>query len=175
VRTSKAYRISTDDLHQVLELVAEGHHLLEACGRLSLPYPSVWRKLSEDPELWALYQAAGEAFGDARAFRVSEEIRAEPDPKRAAVIANFERWVIESKARRGFGKVTKHEHVGEVALHTRSEQELMAMLQNELARLGISAEDFKALVSRKRKPPIEGTALPGPAGESPVADPGPQG
>lgn len=162
-----AHRISNDDLHHVLEMVAEGHHLLEACGRLSLPYSAVWRRLHEDPELWALYQTANEAFGDARASRIAEEIRQEPDPKRAAVIANFERWVIESKARKGFGKVTKHEHVGEVALHTRSEHELVAMLQSELARIGISAEDFQSLIARKKKPLIEGTALPAPvAGEA---------
>lgn len=157
-----AHRISNSDLHHVLELVAEGHHLLEACGRLSLPYSAVWRRLHEDPELWALYQTANEAFGDARASRIAEEIRHEPDPKRAAVIANFERWVIESKARKGFGKVTKHEHTGEVALHSRSEHELVALLQGELARIGISPEDFQALMGRKRKPAIEGVALPAP-------------
>jgi hypothetical protein len=170
-----AHRISNADLHQVLELVAEGHHLLEATGRLSLPYAAVWRRLNEDPDLWALYQKAGEAFGDARASRISEEIRSEPDPKRAAVIANFERWIIESKARRAYGKVTRHEHTGEVAMNTRSEPELVALLSQKLAVLGISEQDFMALLKNKRVPQtLEGqAATPVPA--LPVANGGSQG
>jgi hypothetical protein len=171
-----AHRISNADLHQVLEMVAEGYHLLETCNRLGLPYSTVWRRLNEDPDLWALYQKAGEAFGDARAFRISEEIRTEPDPKRAAVIANFERWIIESKARRGFGKVTRHEHTGEVAMNTRSEPELMAMLEQKLGALGISAEDFKALLKSKRKPQtLEGQVAPPQTPALPVANSGSQG
>lgn len=150
-----AHRISTADIHQVLDMVAEGEFLLHACSRLSLPYSAVWKRIHDDDALVDLYRKANEAFGDARVAKVSDEIRSEPDAKRGAVIANFERWTIESKARKGFGKSIRHEHGGEVAMNSRSEADLMVMLEQKLSTLGISVDDFKALVKRKGKPAID--------------------
>lgn len=153
-----AHQIARDDLLRVLEMVAEGEHLLHACRRIGLPYHSVWRRLTADDELRKLYEQACEAFGDARVALVADEIRGpEMDPKRAAVIANHERWVIESKARRGFGKTTRVEHTGAnggpIELASRSEGELAEMLQRQFTVLGVSSmEELVRMFPGKRTP-----------------------
>lgn len=87
------------------------------------------------------------------------------DPKRASVIAGWEKWVISSKARQQFGDTKRVEHTGSgggpIELQGRNERELVEMLQRQLSVLGVTdMAGLAAVIGRKQLPQtIEGEVV----------------
>ena len=145
--------VSDDDIHAVLELVAEGEYLKKACEMIGVHYSTVWRRCANDPEWGRRYEMAKEMFGEARASLISDYVRENPDPKKADVVAKHERWVVESLAKRQFGQNRRVEVSGPgggpIEFANKSESELAALLARNMQRLG--AKDVPALLAMAQR------------------------
>lgn len=153
---SKGIPISDEDLSAVLELVADGKFLKEACAELGVHYVTVWRRCSQDPDWSRRYQMAKEAFGDARASDIAQFVKECPDPKRADVIAKHERWAIEAMARTGFGQKKQIELSGPgggpIELSGKSEGDLARLLSSKMKQLGVRDIDELVRLAERSAP-----------------------
>lgn len=154
--------LNDEDLFAILERVAEGEFLRDACRQVGVHYTTAWRRFAKDPEWSRRLDMAKEAFGDSRAAMLTEFVRGEPDPKRADVIAKQERWIIENLARKNWGQHKRIEVSGPgggpIELQGRSESELASMLSRKMKQIGAnSVQDLLAMAERaapKRLPQV---------------------
>jgi hypothetical protein len=137
-------RISDDDILRVLELVADGEYLKEACAMAGISYSTVFRRLNSSEEWRAKYDTAMLAWGEARASMIGKEIRSMEDAKMANVISRHEQWAIEALCRARFGRLQRVEVDANVShrnydnTHT---SVLLKMLGSKLKELGVSSID----------------------------------
>lgn len=86
-----------------IELVPQGHNLLEACEMLDLSYPAVFKRVQRNPDLQAAVDAARELYAHERvkqAQRIAEE---EADPARARILTDLIKWEVSKVLPKFYG------------------------------------------------------------------------